>query len=180
MKTIFIELWKPIKGYENLYAISNIGRVKSLSRYRIDRGFSKSIKEKILKQGKSSNGYFHVDLYKGSKGTICSIHRLVAEAFIDNKKKRPQINHINGIKTDNKIENLEWVNASENRIHAFKNNLQKKAFKKVIQLDKNGGILKIWNSCKEAYKALGAKQGTFASSLANGFKCKGYNFKLLK
>ena len=114
-----MEIWKDIKGYEGLYQISNFGKVKSLAREKFGNG--KSIiktKEIILKAGINSGGYYTVVLHKNSKGTSTKVHRLVAEHFIKNPKNNLFVNHINAIKTDNSIENLEWCTHLENMQHA--------------------------------------------------------------
>lgn len=108
------EIWKDIKGYEGKYQVSNTGKVKSLNYHREKR-------EKLLKQILSK--YFRVPLHKNSKKEFLSIHRLIALAFIPNPENKPCINHLNGIKTDNRIENLEWCTYSENCNHAIKNEL---------------------------------------------------------
>ena len=101
------EIWKPIKDYEGLYEVSNLGRVKSLN-------YRKTGKEKILKNIECNNGYLKVGLIKFGKCKMCSIHRLVAEAFIPNPEDKPCIDHINTIKNDNRVENLRWVTHKEN------------------------------------------------------------------
>lgn len=107
-----MEIWKPIaEGYE----ISNLGNVRS-SKW--------SNAPYILSQGKHRGGYLEVRLTINGKRTYFTVHRLVATAFIPNPGKKPQINHINGIKTDNRVENLEWVTNSENQRHAYKTNLK--------------------------------------------------------
>lgn len=116
-----MEIWKDIVGYENIYQISNFSRVKSLSRTRVN-GRSKCLtKEKILSQSLSNSDYLHVELLGKNK----TIHRLVAIAFIPNTENKPQVNHINGIKRDNRVDNLEWCTVSENAIHSSKNRLSK-------------------------------------------------------
>lgn len=107
-----MEIWKPIKGYENKYEVSNLGRVKSLERY--DK-YNRHIYEKILIPKKHSGGYLRVGLSRKDY----YIHRLVAEAFIDNPNNKKYINHIDGNKTNNKVENLEWCTANENMQHAY-------------------------------------------------------------
>jgi hypothetical protein len=97
-----MEHWKAIKGYEG-YEVSNLGKVRSP---RI-----------ILKGSLQGKGYVRVDLPKERKSKHISVHRLVAEAFIPNPLKKDQVNHINGIKTDNRLENLEWVTCKENHAH---------------------------------------------------------------
>ena len=101
------EVWKPIKDYEGLYEISNLGRVRNLN-------YKGSGKGKILKNTKDSKGYLIVGLTKNGKRKLFKIHRLVAEAFIPNPENKPCIDHINTIKNDNRVENLRWVTNEEN------------------------------------------------------------------
>ena len=104
-----VEIWKDVLDYEGLYLVSSFGKVKSI----------KSKKEKILKGRDDSNGYLKVALYKTKICVQKKIHRLVALAFIDNPYNKKTVNHINGIKTDNRVENLEWCTHSENEKHSY-------------------------------------------------------------
>jgi hypothetical protein len=133
-----MEIFKLIYGHED-YQIGNLGNVKS----------NKRKKESLLKP-MIRNGYLRIDL----NNKTFTIHRLVAEAFIPNPDNKSQVNHINGIKTDNRVENLEWVTQSENIRHAIKIGIKKPS------LGENNGasklkvnqILEIRNSCLSSRK----------------------------
>lgn len=114
-----MENWKKIIGFDQ-YEVSDLGNVKSVSNPLTTR------KEKILRKGTIKNGYNIVVLTKYKKQNTIYVHRLVADAFIKNKEDKKEVNHINGVKTDNRVENLEWMSTSENAIHAFRNNLSAK------------------------------------------------------
>lgn len=105
------EIWKDVVGYEGKYLVSNLGRIKSLPK--------KSWKgERVLKETDKTN-YCFIDLCKDGTVKKFLVHRLVAIAFIPNPEGKPQVNHINGIKRDNKLSNLEWVTRSENQKHSI-------------------------------------------------------------
>lgn len=111
------EEWRDVVGFECYYEVSNIGNV------RRKKGTSR-LQCKQLKGIPDKDGYFRVNLKVKCKTHTKRIHRLVAMAFIDNVEQKEQINHINGIKNDNRVENLEWCSNSENRIHAYLTGLQ--------------------------------------------------------
>ena len=117
------EIWKDIKDYEGLYQISNYGNVKSLPKERRNRRGIYIQKEKLLSLTNTSTGYKKVELVKDGKRKGFKVHRLVAQAFIPNPDEKPQVNHIDGDKTNNYVDNLEWATASENSIHAYNTGL---------------------------------------------------------
>lgn len=120
-----MELWKDIKGYEGKYQISSYGRVKSLA--RITKNNHK-IPERILNTTTrlTKDGYCRVTLIgKKSKTHDYRVHRLVAETFIPNPNNKPTVNHIDGNKKNNHVDNLEWNTREENMQHAYKHKLKK-------------------------------------------------------
>lgn len=142
------EIWKDIDGYVGYYQVSNRGRVRSLDReiqvfskipyLRFQKGI-------VLSPSKDKDGYLIVDL----SGKKFRVSRLVASAFIDNPNKYEQVNHIDGNKANNAIENLEWCDNDYNQAHAYKIGLKKT--KHFAQIDKETNlIIHIFNSLKEA------------------------------
>lgn len=115
-----MEIWKDIKGYEGYYQVSNLGNVRRLPtiiKYK-NEGF-RNYPPKDLIPEKTYDGYLRIVLMKEHKKQRFQIHRLVADAFIPNPENKEQVNHINGNKADNRVENLEWCTSSENARHAF-------------------------------------------------------------
>lgn len=103
------EIWKDIEGYEGLYKISNYGNV-----YNVTNNF-------LLKRNTGNHGYERVILFKNGKKNFYLVHRLVAEAFIPNPNKLPQVNHIDENKNNNNVENLEWCDYKDNANHGTRN-----------------------------------------------------------
>ena len=143
------EIWKDIKNYEGLYQISNFGKVKRLKHKRYDR--NQILEERELKiVCPKKDWYPYLSLCKNGEYKNHSIHRLVAETFIPNPNHYPCINHINGLKKDNRIENLEWCSYTHNNKEAYRLGLNKGTAKRTLQFDKNGNFIKEWISARQA------------------------------
>jgi len=134
MKNTINEKWAPVKGYEGLYEVSITGEVKGIDRMVITTKGLRTIKCRILKTRINNAGYLQIKLSKNDKKITTFTHILIARAFIPNPLNKPEVNHINGIKTDNRIENLEWNTRSENMKHAYRTGLLKPNYKEVIDL----------------------------------------------
>lgn len=140
------EIWKDIPGYEGHYQASNLGRIRSLKRNKL----------RILKQGRTRKGYYIVLLCLNSVKKNSLIHRLVWESFNGPIPEGMQINHLNEIKSDNRLENLSLCTAKENiNYGTCIARIAKKLSKSVIQFDKNGNFIKEWQSSYEIQRQLG-------------------------
>ena len=162
------EIWKDIEGYEGKYQVSNCGRVKSLGRFIEKKGQSPAYLHERILSTHIHKGYEMIGLYSNNKGKTFSVHRLIANAFIPNPNNFPHIDHINTISTDNRIENLRWVNRSMNMMNEIthkkrseywkektkkgKNAWVERKKRKVIALDEKYNIVYKFNTITEAAK----------------------------
>ena len=165
--SIMEEIWKEIEGYPN-YQVSNMGRVKSLN-------YNRTGKEKIMKLRTDKGGYLSVNFHKDKKQTTNKVHRLVAEAFIPNPENKPCIDHINTVRTDNRVENIRWATYKENGNNPIsKNNYSTshkgKNTKSVLQFTKEWELVKKWDSLREAELELGIKR--LYKYCGNKYGCK--------
>lgn len=150
------EVWKDIAGYEGLYQVSNLGRVKSLPRIRKTYGKrTYKTKEKVMIAPLSINGYHRICLTKDGKQKHYFVHRLVAIAFMGEQDHYEVVNHINGNKLDNRVENLEFCTQSHNVKEAYRLGLGKGTGRKIEQYTKNMERIKLWDSVSEAQRCLG-------------------------
>lgn len=181
------EVWVDIKGYEGIYQISNFGKVKSLARILPPAGKRPTFHttEKILKENTDRSGYKRAKL----NNKYVSIHRLVAIHFIPNPLNLPEVNHLNGIKSDNRYTELEWCTRSSNQYHAYATGLKKpakstrggkwdKRSKPIFQILHNGESKK-WDSMGDAARSLGFSRSNIWTACKTGIKCGGFKWKYI-
>jgi hypothetical protein len=157
-----METWKDIAGYEGLYQVSNMGNVKTMSRlHRIDRPYVKQ--ERLLNPPTNSVGYKQVALYRDKKGVIQSVHKLVATVFLERKPEHQVINHIDGNKLNNHVDNLEWCTYGHNQAHAIRTGLIRiyRGESHYASKVSDAQRLEIYNLCKSgvAQRKVGAMFG---------------------
>ena len=155
------EIWRPIVGYEGLYEVSNLGRVRSMGHYVTQIGycgtpFTRFYKGRIINTPPTRNGYETLTLSNGSKRETKSVHRLVAEAFIPNPDNLPQVNHKNEVKTDNRAENLEWCTIAYNVTYGHRIEKAARAKSKpVLQITRGGTVVASFMSISSAAEETG-------------------------
>lgn len=126
--------WLPVVGYDGYYEVSNLGDVRSLTRVVVRSGCRGDLRVagQAIRAQVTAKGYLRIQLSKGGSVRNHMVHRLVAEAFLPNPDSKPEVNHRNGNKADNRIGNLEWATTSENQVHAYDNGLKEAAVRYVV------------------------------------------------
>ena len=184
-----VEIWKPVVGYEGLYECSNLGNVRSLNYRRTNT-------IKTLSPSINKDGYIRVHLWKNCKGKVLAVHRLVAEAFLPNPDNKPEIDHINTIKTDNTVflnedgsinyekTNLRWVTKKENMNNPLTikdlskirigNENAKSIYRAVLQYTKDGKLIKEWASMNSAARELKISRSGICDCCNGRNRCKSY------
>lgn len=180
-----MEEWKPIKGYEGIYEVSNMGRVRSLDRkgklLRDGVWYPQNRRGQMMKIRTLSTGYKEVPLRKDRKQVRYFVHRLVALAFVEGYKKGLVVNHLNCDPSDNRACNLEWVTQKENTNHADHNiKIALYHQKEVKQLDKNGNVVAVYSCQSDAAKAMGISSNYISYLAIHKKPYKGYYFKCEK
>lgn len=163
-----MEMWRDIRGYEGLYQVSNLGRVRSLDRYVDCKNGSKQFwKGKIIAQAKDRDGYMIVAL--GRYNPNQKVHRLVAETFIENLENKPEVGHMDCDESNNRVENLYWCTRGENMRHPITRERikQTKQLKPIIQMTLEGEIIGEYESLHDLQRK------TNYSRWAVGECCKG-------
>ena len=168
------EIWKDIEGYGGAYQISNQGRVYCRESYVIGFGGKTRKKPHILKDADNGKGYRYVTISVSKKRNNHYVHRLVAEFFLPNPKNLPVVNHINGNKADNRVENLEWCTQADNLAHAVATGLIGVGGRvhnsiKVIDLSTNI----IFECIRDAARERGLHYGTLKDALRHKSEYKG-------
>ncbi len=129
-----MEIWKDVVGFEGLYQVSNTGKVKGIKRKSLNSGSYSgviNVKERQLKQTKNKLGYHVLTLFKDGKRYFKIVHRIVAEAFIENNNNLPEVNHKDLNKSNNNVSNLEWCDRCQNINHMYQNRDKSSKYKGV-------------------------------------------------
>lgn len=178
-------MWKDVVGYEDLYSVNELGQIKRKHRIwiREEDGAKITINEMIMKT-RVLRGYETIGLTKDHIQLTKPVHRIIAKAFIPNPENKPEINHKDGNKLNNSIENLEWVTESENTLHAFRLGLRKTTdggtSKSVAKLNPNTKeILEIYPSLRELDRTTSFLRKEVSLACRNGRLYKGYCWKFI-
>lgn len=170
------EIWKDIPGYEGHYQASTFGSIRSVTKYvNSFQGLKKRMGKALALV--ITNNYKRVSLSKKGETKNISAHRLVGITFIPNPENKRTINHLNGIKTDNRVENLEWATYSENILHSFNTGLNMVGFhRRKLTFSDAEKIRKLYKNGNYSYNELGKKFGVTSNSIISIVLYKTYKF----
>lgn len=189
LKDLVNENWMDIPNSRGVYQVSNYGRIKRICHTRYSNRYrtnGRTYQTKILKCSINKQGYVNFQMYNlDNTMTTFKVHRLVANLFIPNNKNKPQVNHIDGDKLNNKVDNLEWCTNSENGKHAWDNGLRTKRLGKdnkfsvkIDQFDLNNNYIKTWGSIGEITRELGISHSLITATCQGKQKTsRGYIWK---
>lgn len=176
MKKLFDEVWKPVKGYEGLYEVSNKGNVRSVDRHVMCGKGYRLLKGKPMNPHPNSDGYLTVGLHKNNQRNHYLVHRLAADAFIPNPNVLPFIDHINTVRDDNRVENLKWCSYKENANNPLtKEHLICKKNKSVYYIDEQGNKIS-FKSMAEAARKIGCSPSSITMALKDNRPVYGIQF----
>lgn len=176
MEKLFNETWKPVKGFEGLYEVSNMGNVRSLDRYVMYSNRYCLLKGKPRKAYLTSKGYLITNLSKNGQVKTYFIHRLVAEAFNPNPNDLPFVDHINTIRDDNRVENLRWCSQKENSNNPLTiEHIISQKNKSVYYIDEQGKRIS-FKSMTEAARKIGCSSSTITRALKENRPIHGIQF----
>ena len=171
-------IWKDVVGYEGIYEVSDSGLVRTHKNKTTYSTIHKTLRyweQRTLKQKVSKDDCHRVELYKNGRGKTWLVHRLVAIAFIPKVKGKEYVNHIDGDRCNNNVENLEWCNHKENNNHAFDTGLMT-SNNKIILLDKKTHEPLYFRSMAKASLFLGRNNGYLSQKVKEGkYETKGYH-----
>lgn len=173
------EIWKNVPGYDGLIEVSNVGRVRTVPRVYLHLGkYPKMTSGVVLKQSQTHRGYMQASTKINGKQHIFNVHRCVALAFLPNPDEKEQVNHKNLNKSDNRVENLEWVTRSENVDHAHAAGSRYRERKPVRAICADG-TERVFPSVYAAGKELSIPDGNILRACNLGFKSGGYVFEYI-
>ena len=179
------EVWKPVKGYEGQYEVSNLGGVRSVDRIVLmSNGRLRHIKGKSITPHKSNTGYYLCDLYKENRRKNVLLHRMVAEAFIPNENNLPCVNHIDNNRENCISDNLEWCTQSYNMKYSYdttdrkskmnwKSGRENKNSKPVLMYSRDGKFIKRFDCICDAERELNILNNSIVACLKNRYKSAG-------
>ena len=191
---IFVETWKDIQGYEGYYMASNFGRIKSLDRLVKNGNGERKARGRIMKFHKCKKGYLRANLRKDGSAKSHLVHRLVANAFIKNKYNKKTVNHKDANKSNNRVENLEWMTHQENVDHAVKMGLMKdtpralearvqasaKKTSKPIKIISPNGKITVYESMREAERKTNLNRRSMGRVISGTIKdFRGYKITMM-